>query len=73
MSGGKKRLKNKRFLNGGAWAEKVRKIARKHRVFLHAVLPKHCKYQCFWLVCFETWKQKDEENRGICGTFKAHC
>ena len=35
-------------------------------VFFRVVLSKHCKYHCFWLVCFENWTWKHEENRGIC-------
>ena len=32
------------------------RIVSKHCVFLHVVLSNHCKYQCFWLVCFGSWK-----------------
>ena len=44
MSGGKSRVKNDRFLSGGACAEKLWKIVSQHPVFLHVVLSKHCKY-----------------------------
>ena len=53
--------------------KKCEKLFQNIGFFLHVVLSKHCKYRCFWLVCFENWKWKHEENRGICGTFKTPC
>ena len=53
MGGGKNGAKNYWFLNWGARAEKMWKIASKNRVSLHFVFSTQCKYQCFWLVCFD--------------------
>ena len=47
MNSGKNRVKNDRFLNGGAKAEKLWKVFQNIVFFCMWVLSKHCKYQCF--------------------------
>ena len=72
-SGGKNRVKNHWFLTCGARAEKSRKIASKHRVYLAFCLVKTLQIPVFLeglLWELEVIKvYKSEENTGIYDTF----
>ena len=49
------------------------KIGSKHRVSLHVVLSKNCKYFVFAWFALGAGSHTNEENTCICETFQAPC